>query len=139
MYNLEKMIETGREALKRNPRYNIGSHDFRVLTSDGYDRWTRSENCYLFGIALGMRIAKAEQKKRSTRKPGNVGMVVQARVSEYVMENGIDPAELGVESGIVLSKIKGIISGSRKMTAAELEQICKALGKTPDDFMKMSE
>lgn len=62
-------------------------------------------------------------------------MIVQARVADYVQNNGIrgsfiaDRAEL---SPIVVSRI---LTNKREMTADEFERICKALHKQPNDFM----
>lgn len=141
MYNVEQMIAEGQAAIKRHPRRGASVADIMALTSDNYDRWERTDRLYLFGIALGMRIAKAEQRKGRTltearRKPGKG--TVQARIAEYVKDSGMEPAAISDRSGIGLHRLQEIIKGNREMTAAEYEQICRAIGKTPDDFMIMT-
>lgn len=65
MYNTQKMIETGREALKRNPARDVTAKElYYDLPQTTPDRYEQLENAFLFGVAVGMRIAEAGGKGR---------------------------------------------------------------------------
>ena len=62
-------------------------------------------------------------------------MNVQERVSEYVLNNGIKQSFIVEKTGLNKDIISAILNKRRKMTADEFEIICRALNKTPNDFM----
>ena len=63
MYNTQKMIEAGTQALKRSPKRDATAREFREIRDHGGDEWDGMIDSYLFGVAVGMRIAKAEQQR----------------------------------------------------------------------------
>ena len=63
MYNTQKMIEAGTQTLKRNPKRDATAREFREIRDHGGDEWDGMIDSYLFGVAVGMRIAKAEQQR----------------------------------------------------------------------------
>ena len=66
-------------------------------------------------------------------------MNVQERVSEYILNNGIKQSFIVERTGLNKDIISAILNKRRKMTADEFEIICRALGKTPNDFMLVEE
>ena len=64
-------------------------------------------------------------------------MNVQLRISEYLKESGISQASICNKTGIRTDAMSAMMKGKRKMTADEFESICRALGKTPNDFILM--
>ena len=62
MYNTQKMIETGRQALKANPRRDATAWEFKQIIDSSGGKWDGITNIYLFGVAVGMRIAAAGQR-----------------------------------------------------------------------------
>ena len=69
MYNTGKMIETGRQAIRRNPNRDATSAElFRDIPGMTPDKYEQLENAFLFGVAVGMRIAGAEAKDRQEGK-----------------------------------------------------------------------
>jgi len=66
-------------------------------------------------------------------------MNVQERVSEYVLNNGIKQSFIVEKTGLNKDVISAILNKRRKMSADEFEKICKALNKTPNDFMLIEE
>ena len=66
-------------------------------------------------------------------------MNVQGRVSDYVLNNGIKQSFIVEKTGLSKDIISAILNKRRKMTADEFEVICKALNKTPNDFMLVNE
>lgn len=66
-------------------------------------------------------------------------MNVQERVSEYILNNGIKQSFIVERTGLNKDVISAILNKRRKMTADEFEIICRALGKTPNDFMLVEE
>lgn len=67
MYNTQKMIEAGTQALKRNPKRDATARELREIRGNGGDEWGGIVDAYLFGVAVGMRIEKAEQGQRQCR------------------------------------------------------------------------
>lgn len=65
--------------------------------------------------------------------------MVQDRISEYIREMGIKQTILCKKTGLDKSAMSAIVTGKRKLSANEFEQICKALGKQPNDFMEYEE
>lgn len=63
-------------------------------------------------------------------------MVVQSKVAQYLEEQGIKQSWLAQKTGLTDNMISGILNGKRKMTADEFVRICKAIEKTPNDFME---
>jgi hypothetical protein len=68
MYNTQKMIEAGAQALKRNPKRDATAREFREIRDNGGDEWGGIVDAYLFGVAVGMRIAEAERKRREVKQ-----------------------------------------------------------------------
>lgn len=62
-------------------------------------------------------------------------MNVQDRVSEYVQNNGIRQSFIVQKTGLSKYIISAILNKKRKMSADEFELVCKALNKSPNDFM----
>ena len=67
-YNMEKMIETGRMAILRNPRRDITLHEYELLAHSG-DIYKITERAFHMGIAVGMRLANAKQQKPKANPP----------------------------------------------------------------------
>ena len=63
-------------------------------------------------------------------------MVVQSKIAQYLEEQGIKQSWLAQKTGLTDNMISGILNGKRKMTADEFVRICKAIGKSPNDFME---
>ncbi len=63
-------------------------------------------------------------------------MTVQKRVATYLLDNGITQAFVAEKTGIKRKRMSDILTLKSKMKADEYEKICKALGKTPNDFME---
>lgn len=68
MYNTQKMIEAGAQALKRNPKRDATAREFREIRDNGGDEWGGIVDAYLFGVAVGMRISEAERKRREVKQ-----------------------------------------------------------------------
>lgn len=66
-------------------------------------------------------------------------MNVQARIAQYVSENGIKQTFIADKTGLSKNAISAILTLNRKMSADEYEKICRALNKTPNDFMLIEE
>lgn len=62
-------------------------------------------------------------------------MNVQERVSDYILNNGIKQSFIVEKTGLNKDIMSAILNKKRRMTADEFEMICKALNKTPNDFM----
>jgi len=62
-------------------------------------------------------------------------MTVQSRISEYMDRMGITQASVCKKTGIKADTLSLILNNKRKMRADEFELICRALEKTPNDFM----
>lgn len=66
-------------------------------------------------------------------------MNVQERVSNYILNNGIKQSFIVEKTGLSKDIISAILNKRRKMSADEFEIICRALNKTPNDFMLIEE
>jgi len=62
-------------------------------------------------------------------------MNVQSRLSAYVERMGIKQAAICKKTGIRTDTMCAILNNKRKMTADEFELICRAIEKTPNDFI----
>ena len=64
MYNLEKQLANGTEIMKRNEKRDLRLVDFMAANDlSGGDKYELASNMFLIGVAIGHRIAKAEQAK----------------------------------------------------------------------------
>lgn len=62
MYNTQKMIKTGREIMEQNPARELTAREFMAMKEQAAgDEYLFAENSFLFGVAVGMRIAAAEK------------------------------------------------------------------------------
>lgn len=66
-------------------------------------------------------------------------MNVQSRISEYIERMGITQASICKKTGINADTLSLIMRNKRKMRADEFELICRALEKTPNDFMMVEQ
>ena len=62
-------------------------------------------------------------------------MKVQSRLSEYIDRMGIKQKKICDKTGIRTDTLSAILNNKRKMTADEFELICRAIEKTPNDFI----
>lgn len=60
-YNIRKMITSGRDIMANNPKREITLIDIVRIRESNPDVYVQIENAFLFGVALGVRIGKAEQ------------------------------------------------------------------------------
>ena len=63
-YNIKKMITSGRDIMANNPKREITLIDIARIRESNPDVYVQIENAFLFGVALGVRIGKAEQTKK---------------------------------------------------------------------------
>lgn len=66
-------------------------------------------------------------------------MTVQSRISEYIDRMGITQASISKKTGIKPDRLSVIMTNKSKMRADEFELICRALEKSPNDFMALEE
>lgn len=66
-------------------------------------------------------------------------MNVQSRISEYIRYAGIKQATICEKTGIRTDAMSAMLNGKRKMTADEFEKICRAIDKSPNDFMLLGQ
>ena len=66
MYNTDKLIETGRAAVSRNLNRDITRYELQQMHDRAEDQYQFATDCYLAGVAIGMRIAAAEQGGRKS-------------------------------------------------------------------------
>jgi len=62
-------------------------------------------------------------------------MSVQSRLSAYIRQMGISQISICKKTGISTDKMSAIVNNRLRMTADEYELICKAIEKTPNDFI----
>ena len=62
-------------------------------------------------------------------------MSVQSRISEYIDRMGITQASICKKTGIKPDRFSSLMKNKSMMRADEFELICRALEKTPNDFM----
>lgn len=63
-------------------------------------------------------------------------MRVQTRLAKYIRENGIKQTHISQLTGIPDNKLSMILNRKRILTADELELICIAIKKSPNNFVK---
>lgn len=61
--------------------------------------------------------------------------MVQSRVTQYIREMGIKQNVIAAKTGLSENAVSAILNNRRKMSADEFANICKAIGKEPNDFM----
>lgn len=66
-------------------------------------------------------------------------MIVQKRVADYVRDNGIKNSFIVERTGYSKLKVSRILNLHQHMSADEFEQFCKALRKSPNDFIEYEE
>lgn len=64
-------------------------------------------------------------------------MSVQSRISAYIKRMGITQTSISQKTGIRVDTMSALMNGKRKMSADEYELICKAIEKTPNDFIEV--
>lgn len=64
-------------------------------------------------------------------------MVVQARLAEYVENNGIMKTFIAQKTGMTNCKISEILNGKRELKADDLEKICNAIKADPNKFINV--
>lgn len=69
MYNTQKMITTGRETMQRHPARDLTAFELHTIREQaGGDEYLFAENAFMFGVAVGMRIAEAERKRQGVKQ-----------------------------------------------------------------------
>lgn len=63
-------------------------------------------------------------------------MTIEAKIKNYLQENGIKQKWLGEKTGIQDGKISLSLNGHRRLTFAEYELICGALDLPVDAFLQ---
>lgn len=63
-------------------------------------------------------------------------MTIEAKIKNYLQENGIKQKWLSEKTGIQDTKISMTLNGHRRLTFAEYELICGALDLTVDTFLQ---
>lgn len=66
-------------------------------------------------------------------------MNVQQRVAEYVHGSGIKNSFIAEKTGIHKDVVSRILHNSREMRVDEFELFCKALKKSPSDFIHIDD
>ncbi len=66
-------------------------------------------------------------------------MDVQSKVAQYVQSFGIKQSFISEKTGMSPTKISMILNNNQKMTADELVLFCKALQKSPNDFVDLED
>ena len=66
-------------------------------------------------------------------------MDTQARIAQYIVDNGIKQSFISDKSGINKVRLSTILTGKSRMYADEFVKICVVLNKTPNDFMLAEE
>jgi transcriptional regulator with XRE-family HTH domain len=64
---------------------------------------------------------------------------VQEKVAGYIQNSGIKQSFIVERTGLNKDIVSAILNKKRKMSADEYELFCKALNKTPNDFMDVGE
>ena len=64
-------------------------------------------------------------------------MVVQARLAEYIEQNGIMRKHIAEKCGMTKTKISEILNGKRELKADDLEKICNAINADPNKFINV--
>lgn len=63
-------------------------------------------------------------------------MEVQTRLFSYVRDMGIKQTAICEKTGITIDRMSALFRGKTPLTADEYEKICKAIQKSPNDFME---
>lgn len=63
-------------------------------------------------------------------------MIVQRRLAKYIKDHGIKQIHISKITGIEPGKLCNILKLKRTLTADELELICTAIDKSPNNFVK---
>lgn len=66
-------------------------------------------------------------------------MDVQSKVAQYVQNSGIKQSFISDKTGLSPAKVSLILNSNQKMTADELVLFCKALQKSPNDFIDLED
>lgn len=66
-------------------------------------------------------------------------MVVEARLSAYIRDHGIRQSFICERANIDSDLLSRILIGKRDMRLDEFERVCKALKKSPNDFVHCDE
>lgn len=64
-------------------------------------------------------------------------MEVQRRLFSYVREMGIRQKAICDKTGITIDRMSALFREKTQMTADEYEKVCKAIQKSPNDFMEV--
>ena len=64
MYNAPQRIEEGREAMRRHPARDLTAFEVHRIREEAGDVYEFGENMFLLGVAIGRRIAAAEQEAK---------------------------------------------------------------------------
>ena len=62
-------------------------------------------------------------------------MNTQARIAQYIVDNGIKQSFIAEKSGINKVRLSTILTSKSRMYADEFVKICQVINKTPNDFM----
>ena len=62
-------------------------------------------------------------------------MTIEEKVKEYLLTNGITQAHVARQTGIDKAMLCLALGGKRRLGVSELVAICRAVGKTPNDFL----
>jgi len=69
---MKKIIEKIEATAKTiNPRYSLKVKEIDEIRSHGEDMLSFGSNCFTFGYMQGMKVAKAEAKKKGFTNPQN--------------------------------------------------------------------
>lgn len=63
-YNLGKLIESGEQAILKNPRRDLSLLEFQQLSNISEDKYATTSAAFCAGVAVGLRMAKVENRRR---------------------------------------------------------------------------
>ena len=63
-YNLEKLIEDGRQTLLKNSRRDLSLLEYQQLSNISEDKYETTSAAFCAGVAVGLRMAKAENRRK---------------------------------------------------------------------------
>lgn len=66
-------------------------------------------------------------------------MDTQARIAQYIADNGIKQSFICEKTGINKVRMSAILTSKSRMYADEFIKVCEALRKEPNDFMRLDE
>lgn len=66
-------------------------------------------------------------------------MDVQSKVAQYIQNMGIKQSFISEKTGLSKTKISMILNNNQKMTADELVLFCRALQKSPNEFIDLED